>query len=164
MQRKSLTDILRNGSADALQKSWDSTEAAKDFMPLPAGDYTCHITAGELYQSKTGTPGYKMIFKVIDGEHVNRLVWHELWLTPAALPMTKRDLQKIGVTSLEQLERPLPVGIRCNVKVVLRRDDDGTDRNRVKSFEVIGIDAPEVDPFAPAETTEAEGGADHVPQ
>ena len=57
--------------------------------------------------------------------------------------MAKRDLAKLGVTALEQLERPLPPGIRCKVKLALRRDDDGTEYNRVKTFEVVGIDPPE---------------------
>jgi hypothetical protein len=76
--------------------------------------------------------------------------------------MAKRDLAKLGVTALEQLEQPIPQGIRCKVQVVLRRDDDKTERNRVRSFEVIGVDQPEVHPFAPAgstsrEANEAEG-------
>ncbi len=65
--------------------------------------------------------------------------------------MAKRDLGKLGVTALEQLERPLPPGIRCQVKLALRRDDDGNEYNRVKTFEVVGIDEPESDAFAPAD-------------
>ena len=63
--------------------------------------------------------------------------------------MAKRDLAKLGVTALEQLEQPLPPGIRCKVKLALRRDDDGTEYNRVKRFEAVGIDPPEQDAFAP---------------
>ena len=55
------------------------------------------------------------------------------------------------MTALEQLERPLPPGIRCKVKLALRKDDDGTEYNRVKTFEVVGIDPPEQDAFAPIE-------------
>jgi hypothetical protein len=79
-------------------------------------------------------------------------------LTPAALPLAKRDLSKLGVTSLEQLERPLPPGIRCRVKVVLRKADDGTEYNKVQSFAVVGIDTPTADAFAPAEPTAAGAG------
>lgn len=63
--------------------------------------------------------------------------------------MAKRDLAKIGVTSLEQLDSPLPQGIRCKIVVALRKDDDGTERNRVVRFEVLGIDEPVKDAFAP---------------
>ena len=71
--------------------------------------------------------------------------------------MAKRDLGKLGVTSLDMLERPLPPGIRCTVKLALRRDDDGNEHNRVRSFEVVGIDEPERDAFAPQDA-KSEGG------
>ena len=37
----------------------------------------------------------------------------------------------------------------CHVVAVLRRDDDGTERNAVKTYEVLGKDEPAADPFAP---------------
>lgn len=149
-----LSDILRNVDKDRLQNAWNSTQAATDFGVLPAAEYVCHVTKGELETSRTNrTPGYKLEFTVMDGEHKGRKVWHDCWLTEAAMPQTKRDLGKLGVTSLDQLERPLPLGIRCRVRVVVRRDDDGNEHNRVRSFDVIGLDTPEVDPFAPNDST-----------
>jgi len=154
--RRRLTDIL-NGGADSLRDAWDRTEAAAEFAPLPAGVYTARLVRGELFTARSGTPGYKLTFRVLDGDHIGRLLWHDLWLTPQALPMTKRDLGKLGISAVEQLEAPLPPGIRCTCKVALRRDDDGTEHNRVRGFEVLGIDAePTLDAdFAPAD---AEGG------
>ena len=118
---------------------------------MPAGTYTARVLAGELNTSKSGTPGYKLTFRVLEGEHTGRQFWHDVWLTPAALPMAKRDLAKLGVTDIDQLEQPLPPGIRCTIKLALRRDDDGTDYNRVRGFEVIGIDDDPTadDDFAP---------------
>ncbi len=153
MTRKSLSDILREDDRESLSRAWGDTEAAEDFAPLPSGEYIARIIGGELFTSKTkGTAGYKLTFRVLEGDHQGRQFWHDTWLTPAALPMAKRDLGKLGLTSLGQLERPLPPGIRCAVKLVLRRDDDGTEYNRVRSFEVIGIDPPEIDAFAPTES------------
>ena len=153
MQRKSLSDILREGDRQNLSRAWGETQAAEDFAPLPPGEYVARITGGDLFTSKTkGTAGYKLCFRVLEGDHQGRQFWHDTWLTAAALPMAKRDLAKLGVTAIEQLERPLPPGIRCRVKLVLRRDDDGTEYNRIRSFEVIGIDEPEQDAFAPANT------------
>jgi hypothetical protein len=86
------------------------------------------------------------------------MFWDDLWLTPAALPLAKRDLGKLGVTSLEQLERPLPPGIRARVRVTLRKDDTGAEYNRVKSFDVVGIDAPAADAFAPGDHQDAATG------
>lgn len=150
-QRKSLSDILRNNDRENLAAAWGDTEAAEDFGVLPGGEYVARIVSGELFTSKKGTPGYKLAFRVLEGEHEGRIFWHDIWLTPAALPMAKRDLAKLGVTALEQLERPLPPGIRCQVKLALRRDDDGNETNKVKRLDVLGIDPPDVEPFAPAD-------------
>ncbi len=150
MTRKSLSDILHDGDRDSLSHAWSETEAAEDFVPLPTAEYVARIVSGELFTSKSkGTPSYKLAFRVLEGDHQGRQFWHDIWLTQAALPMAKRDLGKLGVTALDQLERPLPPGIRCKVKLALRKDDDGTEYNRVRSFEVIEIDEPEQDAFAP---------------
>jgi hypothetical protein len=150
MTRKSLSDILREGDRQNLSRAWGETEAAEDFAPLPSGEYVARIVGAELFTAKTkGTAGYKLAFRVLEGDHQGRQFWHDVWLTPAAMPMAKRDLLKLGVTSLEQLERPLPPGIRCRVKLALRKDDDGNEYNRVKTFVVEGIDKPEQDAFAP---------------
>jgi hypothetical protein len=43
------------------------------------------------------------------------------------------------------------------VKLAVRRDDDGIERNRAVRFDVTGIEAAEPDPFAPsADGTAAE--------
>jgi len=151
-----LSDILADGRGDELRRKWNDTEAAEDYAPLPNGEYVARIIAGELFIGKTnGTPGYKLAFKVLEGDHASRQFWHDIWLTPAALPMAKRDLGKLGITALEQLERPIPPGIRCSVKLALRRDDDGSEYNRVCRFDVLGIDEPERDAFAPADESES---------
>ncbi len=152
MNRMKLSDILAANDRDRLAKAWEKTEAAKDFTALPRGEYIAHVVDGQLTEARTtGTPGYKLTFEVIEGEFIGRRFWHDLWLTEAALPMAKRDLLKLGITQQAQLDNPLPKGIRCRVKLALRTDDDGQQYNRVRSFEVIGIDKPEVDPFAPKE-------------
>ena len=144
-----LTDIL-NGCSGGFNDTWNSTPAAADYGPVPRGEYVCTVTKGDLEASRTRrTPGYKVEFTVVEGQFQGRKFWLDLWLTPAALPQSKRDLGKLGITTPEQMEQPLPRGIRCNVQVVARRDDDGVERNHVRSFEVIGIDSPEADPFAP---------------
>ena len=149
MERPQLSEILR-GSHSVIASAWETTEAAKDFVPLPAGEYIAHIISGELFNSKSNnTPGYKLTFKVIEGDYEGRHFWSDCWLTEAALPMTKRDLSKLGITSFEQLDQPLPQGIRVKAKLTLRRDDDGAEYNRLRSFEFVSIDTPIPDPFAP---------------
>lgn len=151
-----LSDILADGGFADFNNSWNLTEAAGEFEPLPAGKYVCRLESGELDNSSKGTPCYKLTFLVLKGpddgtDYNGRKLFHDLWLTPAALPMSKRDLAKLGIDSPERMEQPLPPGIRCLVRVALRRGDDRLAHNRVRSFEVTGIDPPEPDAFAPAE-------------
>ena len=63
------------------------------------------------------------------------------------MPGTKRDLNKLGVTDLEQLDHPVPEGIIVTAKLALRKDDDGTQRNCVARFEVLRIEPPKPNPF-----------------
>lgn len=149
MQRRSLSDILPRADREKLQDAWDSTRAADDLGPPPAGEYHCRILSGELFTAKAGTPGYKITFEIIDGDHAGRRAWHDIWLTPAALGLAKRDLSRIGVSHFDQLDRPLPHGILATVRLALRRDDDGTERNRVVRFDATGIEPTEPEPFAP---------------
>jgi hypothetical protein len=146
-----LSDILSNGgdNGDDFRNLWNNTEAADGFGPLPPGEYVAVIVAGELAASRTNsTPGYKLTFRVAEGQNAGRQFWHDCWLTPAALPQTKRDLALLGIASPDELEKPLP-RFRCRCWLALRRDDDGNERNRLKRFEVIGTDKPDDDPFAP---------------
>ena len=112
------SDIL-NGSGSDFNDRWNATAAAGEFGPVPRGVYVCHATKGELESSRSkSTPGYKVEFTVIDGDFQGRKLWLDCWLTPAALPQSKRDLAKLGITSPAQMEQPLPKWIRCHVTAV----------------------------------------------
>ena len=144
--RRKLSDILRGDTnPEHLSSLWKATAAAEERGPLPPGEFTFRILSGELFNAKLhSTPGYKLTLEVTEGEFEGRRTWVDLWLTPAALPMTKRDLGKIGVTDLEQLEKPLPQGILIRGKLAMRRDNDGNERNRLLHFECIGIEPGDV--------------------
>lgn len=160
--RKALVDVLHAGgtSREDLARAFDETEAAVDLQPLPRGTYRCRIVDGELTESRGGTPGYSLTFAVEEGDHRGRRLWHTLWLTPAAMAMAKRDLLKLGVRSLDMLERPLPPGFVCDVRVALRADDDGAERNRVQAFDVVELRAdPSGDDDFASPLPGTEGGA-----
>jgi hypothetical protein len=154
--RKKLTDILSlNGGRESLERQWRETQAAAEFAPLPKGEYTFRVLAGELFTSRrNNTPGYKLTLEVTEGEFEGRRAWCDFWLTPQALPMAKRDLAKIGIKDLEQLEKPLPPGILIRGRLALRTNDDGTQSNRLVRFEFVGIEKgdafePEADDAEP---------------
>ena len=142
-RRPRLDDILGGTAAD-FNSLWDGTAAAGEFEPLPPGRYTCLVADGRLAESKAkGTPSYKVEFQVLTpAEYAGRKVWCDLWLTPAALPTTKRDLAKLRITRPEQMKQAPPTGLVADVKVALRTGDDGTQFNRVATFEVTGEAPP----------------------
>jgi hypothetical protein len=153
-ERKRLSDILLNSERERLERLWQATKPAEDLKPLPAGRYRCRITKGEPFRSRNDNLGYKLTLTVLEGEHAGRLIWHDSWVTTDGVKYALRDLGKLGFQSLEQLERPLPAGIIVEANVVLRRGDDGSERNQLKNtnpFDVVGIDPEKPDPFAPAE-------------
>lgn len=152
-----------NGKMQEVTEAWDNTEIAEDWGTLPAGKYLADIVGGELSTSgRKGTAGYKLTFKITEGDHAGRQFWHDVWLTPAAMPMAKRDLRKIGVERLEQLEKSLDRVFECRVTLVLREGDDGTQYNRVRRFDVIGTREIEKDPYHPPEGYEVTYDADSV--
>jgi hypothetical protein len=165
--RRSLSEIVNGKERKALAVIWQATEAAAEFATLPRGDYLCETAALELFNANTGTPGVRIVFRVEEGEHRGRQVWHTCWLTEAAMPQTKRDLLKLGISAIEQVDQPLRSAIHCRVRVVVRTSDDGTEYNAVRSFEVLASEPLPVDPFSPealaADAPQTSAGSNQSP-
>ena len=163
--RKPLTGILPGGSGgnDDIFDRFDTTEAADDFGPIPKGVYVALAVCGKIDKARTGTDCYKVEFRVIEGgEYIGRRLWWDKYLTEAAMPYTKRDLAKLGIDSKEKLRRPFPANkMVCKLTVTLRKDDDGTERNEIKNLELIRVQEPTADPFAPPDDKDgADNGSD----
>jgi hypothetical protein len=149
-RKKLLSDILSEGERKKLFGNWSQVRPAPDYGPLPAGLYTARLRDGYFETANTGTPCYCLEFEITEGDHSGRRVWHRLWFTERALPGTKRDLLRLGVTDPEtQLERALPRWFVCKVRLGIEADNKGEQKNVVRTFEVLRIDPPEVDPFTP---------------
>lgn len=160
-KRPRLADILGDDIRESLSRIWDETQAAQDYSAIPKGRYLLEAVAATLDQSAKGTPAYCIRFRVIDPEspHHGRLVFHRSYLTKAALAISKRDLKTLGITDLDQLEKPLPQGIRVEADVIVRTLDDGRQTNELRNLKSAPMAEP--DPFAP---TPEKGAADDVPE
>jgi hypothetical protein len=146
----SLASILRGD--DDFQKAWDEAPSTpSDRDPLPAGRYRCLVADGRLAESRQkSTPSYKVAFEVVEGEHTGRKVFLDLWLSPAALRISKPQLIALGFGSAAELQRDCPaLGSLAEVDVVLRADDQGRQWNEVRAFKI--VEAAPADDFAPAE-------------
>jgi hypothetical protein len=140
-------DIVR-GNIDDLQQAFDESVRTGGRSVIPAGTYRCLVVEGRLDRARTGTGTFKITFEVVEGPHTGRKVWHDIWLTPDALRVSGHELAQLGFQSIRELgERSLPVEMLATVTVVVRVDDDGTERNRVRSFKVID-DVPADDSLA----------------
>lgn len=137
--RRKLSDILDGQQYEQLARQFAETEAALEYVPIPAGTYEADFTHGELCRSSAGTAGYRCTFEIATGEFRGRRVYHTFWLSEAALPYSKRDMKKLGIVDLRQCEQPVPPGIFCTLHVVERMEDDGTRRNDVRKIVEGGI-------------------------
>lgn len=149
--KKKLSDIVKDMTA--LKKTWANTKPAPDIdNPIPPGEYACDLTDGSAFEAKTGSPGYKITLKVKEGEFAGRLVWHDFYLSEKALPYTMRALAKIGITDLEQLDNGFPTGLVVKAKIVVNKRDDGSERNEVRSWELVAV-AEDANPTPPQPET-----------
>ena len=154
--RQNLNDVLR-GSFDETAAKFDEAEAAPDRVVLPAGTYTASLESLEGRSSaKKGTPSVLATFRVTEGEHAGRLLWHDMYLTEAAIPMTKRDLGKFGITTLAQVAEPLAGRWIVSARVAERTDDDGNTRNEIRGFNPVNFEEFTTDDpaFPPQDATE----------
>ena len=150
--KKKLSDIVKDMAA--LKQQWANTKPAADTdKPIPPGEYVCALVEGNAGESGSGKAYYKITLRVASGEYAGRLVWHDFYLSPAALPYTMRAFSKIGVTDLEQLDDGLPPGLAVKAKIVVKTLDNASERNEVKSWVLaeVNADAKPGTPNAPAE-------------
>jgi hypothetical protein len=150
IERKRLSEILSEGQRKSYFADWQTVKAAGDFI-IPKGEYVALLIDGYAHTAKTGTAGFKLVFEIAEGEHAGRKVFHDLWLTEAAKPQTKRDLDELGITDPErQLDGPVPQGIVVALTITVQKDDDGLERNRVRRIKFLRVE-PGGDAFAPKE-------------
>lgn len=157
--RRSLSDILpaASGGGDDILDRFDTTAAADDLGPLPRGTYIAVAVSGGLTTATTGTSGYTVEFRVMEGDHTGRRVWKTWYLTQAALPYSKRDLAKLGLDSKAKLTAPFPAErLVCKLVLTVRTRDDGTAANEVKDVSVVRVQEPVADPFAPPDLDRAD--------
>lgn len=143
-----------------VQDLWNTTEAARDYSPVPAGTYTVDLVEVSRDTTRNGNPCVNLELQIREGEYARRFIRYSLFLTPKATAYAKRELGKIGVTRLEQLDSPPPKGIRCSVAVSKQTEDGGRHKSKVTAFEFLGIDAADEDG---KEAEGDEGGAIEAP-
>ena len=131
--------LQAEGGIDA----FDTVEAAPEFTVLPPGVYKARVLRGEYKTTKDGAEAYRILFEVVEGPYEGQIVGRTWTFGAKALPYTKRDLTKLGLSTKVQLLSPFPEfghDYIVQLVVVRRCDDNGTEWNDVKRIEVIDIE------------------------
>lgn len=146
----SLQDILRNQSKpvqDALS-AFDDAKAAPDIARVPAGEYECVVAAIKMTESRNGIPVCRLVLRITTGNCEGQFVFSDNYLSPDAMPYTKRRLSAIGFSTAKQLTAPLQNEVYVIVRVVQHMGDDGTAYTKVTDYRHLRTVAPKSDPFA----------------
>ena len=147
----SYNNILPGTPAGSNEDDFDifSVEAT-ELGPIPAGRYVAIAEGGGPKVAKTGTKGYELRFRILEGTYANRLVWKFCAFTAKAAGISQSFLKPLGFRSKADLERPVPPNrFVCELFVTIRPDSQGND---VKSLKFLRVESPTADPFAPAAT------------
>lgn len=73
-----------------------------DYSPLPNGRYNVEVESGEKKESKAGNEMIEFTFKVIEGDHANRKLWHTFSLLPQAQIYLLKFLEAAGSDVINQ--------------------------------------------------------------
>jgi hypothetical protein len=159
-ERKRLSDILSEGQRKSYFANWSTVRAAGG-PTIPRGEYVARLVDGFAHKAQTGTMGFKLVFEIAEGEHQDRKLFHDLWLTEAAKPQTKRDLDELGITDPEhQLDGPIPQGIVVALTVTVHKDDDRIEKNRIRRIRFLRVEPG--DAFEPKDDAD-QAGAEPFP-
>lgn len=108
---------------------------------VPLGTYSGTLIDSRVVQTnRKGTVGVTLYWTV-HGDGWSERVWKTLWLSPAALPRSKAELARLGVSSLEDLDRDPPVdpGVACRLEIANVRHSEGGVVRSVVRWEVLSV-------------------------
>lgn len=155
--------------------SFDATSVepseARDFTPLPAGEYRAMVVASELKATKAGNGHYLSLeIEVIEGEYANRKVFANLNLdnpNQQAVDIAQRDLSAIchavGVLHVEDSEQLHDKPMRIKVKVTPAKGDYPAGNKITGYSKDDGAAAPAMASSAPAASAPAASGSKPAP-
>src|SRR5262249_26559039 len=154
-----LRDYIRKGCVDQLRK-----DAQAKREPLPPGAYPLDLLAGTPIEADDHDAP-ELEWRVADGVHQGRRVFHRLKLAGASLPYAIAHLDTLGI-SIESLDsrtlKPLlvdspahgsrfqaivPIGLVIEATVTQWTGDDGKARNQIERFGAVVTPAPNLDEF-----------------
>lgn len=113
---------------------FSTVEDAKDFTPLPEGEYLCRVDNVKEALTGAGDEMWKLRMAVVEGEHKGRYIFDNLVFSEKALKRAKFVCRCLGidVSGEVDLTPDMIVGKQANVRVELEeyQDDEGREKKR----------------------------------
>jgi hypothetical protein len=115
-----------------------------DFTPIPAGDYHVCVEDSVVKSSSTGGKYLAVTFKVIEGDHEGRKVFHNFNIenkNPEAVRIALEEIKRLlfaaGIPEKKhKMDTPSALcGLDLMIKVAIAKNEKtGDDKNVVKRF------------------------------
>jgi Protein of unknown function (DUF669) len=113
---------------------FSSVEDAKDYTPIPEGEYLCRIDKVEEALTGAGNEMWKLRLAVVSGEHKGRFLFDNLVFSEKALKRAKFVCRCLGVDVSGEIDLTpeMIVGKQANVRVEIEEyvDDEGHEKKR----------------------------------
>lgn len=112
------------------------------FEPIPVGDYTAYLYDAQAKTFNTGSQGYRLTFKIADGQYQGRQVFDNLVLVETAkwkiAQFWKAMTNEMGEVEVDTDKIPEFIGRKIGLKIGVENDNQGNPRNVVKSMYYVG--------------------------
>lgn len=98
--------------------------------PVSPGQYRAVVIDGRFGESRTGTPVFRVRFRIAGGPYEGVVVSRAFPLTAAAMAASKRQLKKMGIATSEHLRQGIDGARRrivCTIRVSHKFLDGGSD-------------------------------------
>lgn len=120
----------------------ENVQASTGFDVMPAGTYSVQVTESDLAETKDGSGAYiKVTLTVIEGEFAKRKLFHNFNIKNKNEQAVQIGLSEIkalilasGATTTKISSPEQLLGLECNVKIKIVKEDGYEDKNRIVSF------------------------------
>ena len=135
---------------------------AREFSPLPKGDYRCRLVKVEETFTKDRDEMWRLRFRVEEGPEEGALIFDNLVFSEKALPRAKLICSRLGLDVSSELDitPALILDRTCIISVIVEDYEDPQgktqQRNKVPFAGYASIEEPEV------EEVQEDGGPDEL--
>jgi hypothetical protein len=115
---------------------YDRYNSCTDLSP---GTYTARVEASHVvYSHTTKNVGVTIRWQLVE-RFEGRRAWRTLWLSPAAISRSKRELTRLGVHKVASLDNdpPVPPGALCRLVIAEQLARDGCREIRIVRWDVL---------------------------